>query len=81
MADRHYSGIQEYASKALQIDPRNTDAYYWLIAALHQLGSPEIAKSELRMAQRLLDESDYDDLLSRLKNFTAKKNGLIHFGL
>lgn len=81
MADRHYSGIQEYASKALQIDPRNTDAYYWLIAALHQLGSPEIAKSELRMAQRLLDESDYEDLLSRLKNFTAKKNGLIHFGM
>ena len=73
MENQHYSGIQEYASKALKIDPRNSDAYYWLIEALCQLGSPEIAKSELRLAERMLNDEDYNALVLRLKEHDKRK--------
>lgn len=72
-----YSLIQEYAGMALQVDPRNADAYFWLITALTRLGSPEIAKSELSTAQIMLDSEEIQNLHKRLRNNESEKNKLI----
>ena len=79
-AIRSYSLIQEYAGMALQIDPRNADAYFWLITALNQLGSPEIARSELNMAKQMLENEEYLHLTSQLSDYVEKRDALIFCG-
>ena len=76
-AIRSYSLIQEYAGMALQVDPRNADAYFWLITALNRLGSPEIARSELSTAQIMLSSEEISVLLERLRYSESEKNKLI----
>lgn len=61
-----YVCIHEYANIALQVVPGSADAYYWLILAMLHLGTPEIAKNELRAAKKVLTEEDYSDILKRL---------------
>ena len=64
---RDYVCIQHYASKMLLIAPHSIDGYYWMIYAMFQLDHPEMARGELRMAQRNLLEEEYDELIERLK--------------
>ena len=64
---RDYVCIQHYASKVLLIAPGSIDGYYWMIYAMFQLDHPEMARGELRMAQRNLLEEEYDELIERLK--------------
>ena len=40
--------------------------HYWLIHAMNHLGSPEMAKSQLMAAKKVLTEDDYQDLVGRL---------------
>ena len=47
--------------------PSSPDAYYWLIYAMTHLGLQEIDRNELRAAQQVLTENDYEDLVIRLK--------------
>lgn len=61
-----YVCIHEYANIALQVVPGSADAYYWLILAMLHLGTPEIAKNELRAAKKVLTEEDYSDILKHL---------------
>lgn len=62
-----YVSVQHYAAKALHIAPHSIDAYYWMILALCKLDHPEIARGELRMAQRNLLAEECTELLERLK--------------
>lgn len=62
-----YVCIHEYANIAIQAVPGSVDAYYWLIFAMQHLGTPEIARNELRAAKQALTEDDYNDLLRRLQ--------------
>ena len=64
---RDYVCIQHYASKVLLIAPGSIDGYYWMIYAMFQLDHPEMARGELRMAQRNLLEEEYDELIERFK--------------
>lgn len=77
-AIRSYSLIQEYAGMALQVDPRNADAYFWLITALNHLGSPEIARSELNMAKTMLIIDEFVGLCEKLNGQFRSKTALIH---
>lgn len=79
-AIRSYSLIQEYAAMALQVDPRNADAYFWLITALNHLGSPEIAKSELNMAKQMLVDTEYQSLTDHLNEYSENREMLIYCG-
>ena len=79
-AIRSYSLIQEYAGMALLVDPRNADAYFWLITALNHLGSPEIAKSELNMAREMLERTEYQDLTNHLAEYVENRDSLIYCG-
>lgn len=45
-----YVWIHEYANIAIQSVPGSADAYYWLIYAMQHLGTPEIARNELHVA-------------------------------
>lgn len=64
---QNYISIHEYATAALSAIPGSPDAYYWLIYAMTHLGLREIARNELRAAQQVLTENDYEDLVIRLK--------------
>lgn len=55
------------SAKVLLIAPHSIDGYYWMIYAMFQLDHPEMARGELRMAQRNLLEEEYDELIERLK--------------
>ena len=62
-----YVCIQHYASKVLLIAPHSIDGYFWMIYAMYKLDHPEMARGELRMAQRNLLEEEYDELIERLR--------------
>lgn len=62
----NYDDIQEYASKALIVDNANKEVYYWLIKAMYKLGANGMARGELRNAERLLSDEEYQVLLSAL---------------
>lgn len=64
---RDYVCIQHYASKVLLIAPHSIDGYFWMIYAMYKLDHPEMARGELRMAQRNLLEEEYDELIERLR--------------
>lgn len=64
---KDYVSIHEYATEAVRIVPGNPDGYYWLVLAMNKLGTYEIAKNLLRVAQQMLIDEDYQDLLRRLK--------------
>lgn len=63
---KDYVCIHEYANIAIQAVPGSADAFYWLIYAMQHLGTPEIAKNELRAAKQALTEEDFQDILQRL---------------
>lgn len=62
-----YKDIQKYASQSLVLDSANKEAYLWLILAMDKLGSVEMAKGELRTAEKVLIDEEYQDLLIELK--------------
>ncbi len=62
----NYSDIQLYALKALNLDNANKDAYYWLIRSMNKLGLSEMAKGELKSAEKFLLFEEYQVLLDEL---------------
>lgn len=65
---KDYVCIHEYANTALEAVPGSGDAFYWLIYAMVRLGTTEIARNELKLAEQALTQEDYEDLVKRLKN-------------
>lgn len=62
----NYCDIEQYALKALNVDNTNKDAYYWLIRAMNKLGTTEMAKGELKTAEKFLMFEEYQALLDEL---------------
>lgn len=48
------------------VDNANKEVYYWLIKAMYKLGANGMARGELRNAERLLSDEEYQVLLSAL---------------
>ncbi len=69
---KDFADIHQYATQALQIEPGNLQAYYWLIYSLYSQGATEMAKSELRVAQQNLTEEEYDELVQCVKKLKAQ---------
>lgn len=67
MERKEYLMANKYAMRSLRIAPDNGDAYYWLIQALCHLGMSEVAKSELKIAEKNLLIEDYENLIENLK--------------
>lgn len=62
-----YANVQRYASLALLIDKASVDAYYWLIRAKRQKDSLSMARGELKMAEQILTNEEYAELLQKLE--------------
>lgn len=64
---RDYTGIQQYATKALDITPGNIKAHYWLVYAMYHSGAVEMARSEITRAKTVLTAEEYYTLLRYLR--------------
>ena len=64
---QNYANVQRYAALALEIEPANVDAYYWMIRSMKQKDSFAMAKGELKMAEHILTETEYKELVDRLE--------------
>lgn len=64
---QNYANVQYYAALALKIEPANVDAYYWMIRSMKQKDSLAMAKGEMKMAEHVLTENEYQELIERLE--------------
>lgn len=69
---RDYAGVRDYATKAIQMDPMNLQAHYWLTASLVKSRNRGLAKQALAKAKEMLGEDDYADVLYQLGNQNIK---------
>ena len=63
---KDYQSVQHFASKALEIEPGNAEAVYWLIAALMKIGSVQSAQAEYDRAKQMLPEPAFKELQEKL---------------
>ena len=63
---QNYASVQYYAGDALKIDSANADAYYWMIRAMKKKDSMSMVKGELKMAEHVLDPTEYEELIKKL---------------
>lgn len=63
---KDYVNVQRFASKALIVDKACVDAYYWMIRSMRQTDSLSMAKGELKMAEHVLTDEEYAELLQKL---------------
>ena len=64
---KDYVNVQRFASKALIVDKACVDAYYWMIRSMRQTDSLSMAKGELKMAEHVLNDEEYEELLQKLE--------------
>ena len=69
---RDYACVRDYATKAIQMDPMNLQAHYWLTASLAKSRNRGLAKQALAKAKEMLGEEDYADVLYQLENQNIK---------
>ena len=62
-----YTNVQRFASLALNIEKASVDAYYWMIRAMRQRDSLSMAKGELKMAEHILTDEEYTELVQKLE--------------
>lgn len=67
-----YTGVQQYAARAIELTPENVKAHYWLIHAMSHLGALELAKNEITRAKSLLTGEEF----SNLKKYVMQDNTL-----
>ena len=57
-----YTGVQHYATRAIELTPENIKAYYWLVCAMTQLDCSELAKNEIVHAKKSLTSEEFASL-------------------
>lgn len=65
---KDFYNLQKYATQAISVDPGNVKAYYWMIVSTCNLGSEELATTQLATAERNLTDEEYADLLRMLRD-------------
>lgn len=63
---KDYQSVQHFAAKALEIEPGNAEAVYWMIYALIKIGSVQSAQAEYDRAKQMLPEPAYKELNVKL---------------
>ena len=72
-----YSGVQRYATKAIELVPENYKAYYWLVHAMLKLDCLELAKNEIAHARKNLTNEEF----AALKKLFLVDSSLPHAAL
>ncbi len=62
-----YANVQRFASMALTVDKSSVDAYYWMIRAMRKTDAISMAKGELKMAEHILTDEEYRQLIRKLE--------------
>lgn len=57
-----FTGVQQYATKAIELVPENVRAHYWLVHSMNHLGSLELARNQLRHAKERLTGDEFASL-------------------
>lgn len=57
-----FTGVQQYAAKAVELVPENVRAHYWLIRSMNHLGTLELAKNEIKHARMVLTGEEFESL-------------------
>lgn len=57
-----YTGVQHYATRAIELTPENIKAYYWLVCAMTKLDCSELAKNEIAHAKKSLTAEEFASL-------------------
>lgn len=57
-----FTGVQQYASRAIALTPENTRAHYWLIHTMNHFGTLELAKNQIVLAKEALTSEEYNSL-------------------
>lgn len=57
-----YTGVQHYATRAIELTPENIKAYYWLVCAMTKLDCTELAKNEIIHARKSLSSEEFASL-------------------
>lgn len=57
-----FTGVQQYAAKAIELTPENTRAHYWLLHAMNHLGALELARNQISLAREKLTSEEYTTL-------------------
>lgn len=57
-----YTGVQQYAARAIQLTPENIKAHYWLIHSMNHLGTLELAKNAVSHAKVVLTGEEFNKL-------------------
>lgn len=65
---KDFYNLHKYAAQAISVDPGNVKAYYWMVVATCNLGSEEMALTQLSTAEKNLTEEEYADLLRMLRD-------------
>lgn len=74
---KDYYGINKYATQALGVEPGNLKAYYWLIWSMYNLGTIEMAKSQVQQARKDLTAEEYEELIKYLKESKELKDTVL----
>ena len=62
MAAGDYTGVQLYATRAIELTPENIKAYYWLVHAMLKLDCLELARNEIEHAMKNLTNEEFSSL-------------------
>lgn len=57
-----YTGVQQYANRAIELTPENVKAHYYLIFAMTKLETYELAKNQINLSKGLLTTEEFDSL-------------------
>lgn len=75
---KDFAGVQQYATESLRIQPGNMKVHYWLIVALYNTGTIDLAKEELCRAKSVLTTEEYATLIGYIRQGAdIPPNGLL----
>ena len=57
-----FTGVQQYATTAIERTPENVRAHYWLLHAMNRLGALELARNQINHAKEILTSEEFDTL-------------------
>ncbi len=57
-----FTGVQQYATTAIERTPENVRAHYWLLHAMNHLGALELARNQINHAKEILTSEEFDTL-------------------
>lgn len=69
-----FTGVQQYASKAIGLTPENYNAHYWLLRAMNHFGTLELARNQFAHAKEILTSEEFSNLKALISKDSIMSN-------